>query len=523
MIKPEQLEIPFERPFYRTISPDEIYDADESNLLRFLTEDRRIERKSVGIHAKELGEYLSMWSNTPPDGGLIVIGMSNDGVFEGIHKSSVGHINDLEKAGDIYSPDTRYDTKRIRIQTAKGSPDELLLIRVYYNERKVTRTSCGKAYARRGDSKRKVREDELVELQRDKGEVSFEQEDSVSVYPSAFNLVAINQFATELIKRRNLNLKISLEELLCTRRLGRMVKRKFIPNKALALLFAKDPCVEFPGCKIRFLRFDGTQEGQGEKFNAVKDEILEGSVPELIYKAEKLLEGQLREFSRLGKDGTFQTAPEYPKPAWYEAIVNACCHRSYGLRNQPIFIKLFDDRLEVESPGGFLPFVNPANIEMHHPRNPQLMDAMFYLDYVKCAHEGVRRMRATMEELSLPLPEFSQKETSHASVKVVLRNNIEHRKVWLDSDATAIVGAVIFKQLSTYEKRVINCAAEYKSIGVSQTQRLTGLSWPASKKLLDNLVGRGLLIHKKRDQLDRDPQARYYLRGSEIKPAKGKL
>lgn len=90
-----------------------------------------------------------------------------------------------------------------------------------------------------------------------------------------------------------------------------------------ALLFAKRSPAALPSCFIRFLRFDGETEGTGEKFNAVKDIDVYGNLIALIVGAEKVLDDQLRDFLRLGKDGKFFTAPEYPKPAWYEAIVNA--------------------------------------------------------------------------------------------------------------------------------------------------------------------------------------------------------
>jgi hypothetical protein len=44
------------------------------------------------------------------------------------------------------------------------------------------------------------------------------------------------------------------------------------------------------------------------------------------------------------------------------------------------------------------------------------MDAMFYLQFVRCAHEGTRRIRDSMAELKLPAPEFKQKEVAHALV-----------------------------------------------------------------------------------------------------------
>ena len=289
-----------------------------------------------------------------------------------------------------------------------------------------------------------------------------------------------------------------------------------MPNNACALLFAKDPRKIYPGCKIRFLRFDGDIEGSGEKWNTVKDELIDiGSLPRQIIAIEKVMDAQIRTFNHLGKDGIFYTAPEYPKFAWYEAIVNACVHRSYGLKNMNIFIKMFDNRLEVVSPGGFPPPVTPQNIyEMHQPRNPHLMAAMFYLDFVKCANEGTRRIRDTMAASGLPKPEFEQKEINYALVKVTLRNNIALRKVWVDKDATEIVGAAIFNTLTQDERRVINFIAEMGNISVSQAHRLTGRkTWHSAKKLLVGLKEKGILKDVRNPKLKADPGARYYLKG----------
>jgi ATP-dependent DNA helicase RecG len=297
--------------------------------------------------------------------------------------------------------------------------------------------------------------------------------------------------------------------------MGKLEHAEFVPNTACALLFAKDPRTKFSGCFIRFFRYEQDYEGTGEHYNATKDVWVHGNIPTQIVEAERVLDNQLREFSRLGGNGKFYTAPEYPKPAWYEAIVNACVHRSYGLKTMNIFVKMFDDRLEVESPGGFPPLVTPDNIyDIHKPRNPYLMEALYYLDFVKCAHEGTRRIRAEMANLNLPAPDFKQSGESEGVpvVNVVLRNNVKHRKVWLDSSAAKVVGEALMKQLSLEEVRAINFVAEHKKIGASDVQRLTGRTWPAAKKLLMGLVEKGLLEHQIRTSLDRDPQARFILK-----------
>jgi ATP-dependent DNA helicase RecG len=217
-----------------------------------------------------------------------------------------------------------------------------------------------------------LKEEEIREIQIEKGELSWERELSTQKYPNDFDWKSIQKFADTVVARLELEHTSSVEEVLLLRHLGQNKNEVFFPNKACALLFSRDPADEIPGCRIRFLRFDGKDEGFGEKYNAIKDVWIEGNIPSQLVQVERVVEGQLREFSHLGRDAKFITSPEYPKAAWYEAVVNAVCHRSYNLKNATIFVKMFDDRFEVESPGGFLPFVNPQNIyDQHEPRNPE--------------------------------------------------------------------------------------------------------------------------------------------------------
>ena len=491
----------------------EIYENASVELLIRLKEDRRIERKPPAYQAKYLADYISMFANTKPDGGVIVLGMENDGRVAGCSTITQSRLNELERAGQMYCPDARYESKRIAASNASGKTDFLLLFRVYYREDKVAKTVSGDAYVRLGESKEKLRHDQIRELEIDKGQVEFEQESCGLSYPADFDSELIGQFCDGVRKARRFTQEHRDIEILELRHLGKKTTSGFAPNNACALLFAKDPVAKFAGCKIRFLRFDGEHEGTGEKFNAVKDIPMEGPVPQLIVETEKVIDAQIRDFSRLGPDGKFYTAPEYPKAAWYEAVVNACVHRSYSLRNMNVFVKMFDDRLVIESPGGFPPLVTPENIyNVHHPRNPYLMDAMLYLDFVKAANEGTRRMRDTMSAMNLPVPEFAERDQGYAVVRVTLRNNRKQRKVWVDSDAVSVVGETLSRQLTQHELRVINWIAENKTINVSQVQRLTEKSWPGSRKLLERLVERGILEEVRKPWLQRDPQARFVLR-----------
>ncbi|GGA83448.1 ATP-dependent DNA helicase RecG [Arenimonas soli] len=512
----EETQLSLEFPALRSpdnVTPDELFENPTVELIRGIRESSRFEFKSASYARRDLAEYLGMWANTPPDGGLVILGVSKVGELEGCKFVGAEKINRIEKTGYDLCPDARCEVRRFDFTRADGTSDFLLMLRVRYHPDKVVRTQDRKVFVRKGDSKVELKlPEEIRSLQIDKGEVSFEREASGLRFPDDFESSLVRSFVTSFISARGLDDSHNTPDVLQLAKLGKVSGTKFEPNMACALLLGKDPRDVLPGCRVRFLRFDGETEGSGERWNAIKDIWIDGPVPVLIQETEKALLSQLRDFSRLNKDGKFYTSPEYPRFAWYEAVVNACVHRSYGdgMKNMNIFVKMFDDRLVVESPGAFPPFVTAENIyDVHHPRNPCLMEAMYYLEYVRCAHEGTKRIRDEMMHMELPGPEFMQEQVGHASVRVVLRNNIKQRKVWVDSDVAQLIGVSLAKSLTEQEKRVLNFAAEYGQISVSEAQRLTGRSWPSARNLLAKLAKMGLLVHDHREDVDRDPQARY--------------
>lgn len=503
-----------EAPPSALLTPTEIFQRVNEELLVTLSEDNRLERKPGTCRTALLGQYISMWANTAPDGGVIVVGMADNGAFDGLNELGHERLNKLERCGRTYCPDATGSSKRVPVTNLRGENDFVLVMRVPYMANKVVKTNKGDAFVRRADQKHKLTPDEVRELKADKREISFELEECNLQYPSDFNRSAIHEFTDRIRADKSLDEDHSDEDVLTLMHLGKLVAGDFKANVACALLFADDPRLVAPGCRIRFLRFDGDVEGTGDKWNAVKDIFVEGTVGEIITKTADVISSQVRTFSRLGPKSKFYTQPEYPPTAWYEAVVNACVHRSYGngLRATPVFVKMFDNRLVIESPGPFPPFVTPENIYYsHHPKNPFLMEALRHLEFVKCAHEGTRRMRAVMSQMKLPDPEFRQDQIGHFLVRVTLRNNVDQRKVWVDQDVADMVGAMIAKSLTDNERRFLNFVAEHGEISVSDAQRLAGLTWPMAKKQLMKLVKRGILRHDIRENLDRDPQARFRL------------
>src|SRR5438105_4571557 len=131
-----QLTLTFPEPALPLLTVNEIFENADQALLEKLKEDRRLERKPAGYHAKALGDYFSMFANTKPDGGVIVIGQEDDGTFSGCSKAAPSHINDLERTADNHCPDARFEVKRISVKRPDGAEDYALLIRVFYRHDK---------------------------------------------------------------------------------------------------------------------------------------------------------------------------------------------------------------------------------------------------------------------------------------------------------------------------------------------------------------------------------------------------
>jgi len=105
----------------------------------------------------------------------------------------------------------------------------------------------------------------------------------------------------------------------------------------------------------------------------VKGETSGGSVPRIVQRITDYVETQVKELGFIGDDGLFVSEPEYPRFAGTEAIVNVFVHRSYSQTNRPVFVEMYDDRIEVTSPDDYPAGLSP-NQFFHNPSNPHLFN-----------------------------------------------------------------------------------------------------------------------------------------------------
>lgn len=117
-------------------------------------------------------------------------------------------------------------------------------------------------------------------------------------------------------------------------------------------------------------------------------------------------------------------APEYPEEAVREALTNALIHRDYRLSGR-VSVRIFNDRLEVWSPGGLSLPLSLDELAQHggasFPRNPLLAATARHLGLVEQIGRGIPAIRRSIAgATSLPV----QFHTSQTEVRVVLPSYI---------------------------------------------------------------------------------------------------
>jgi ATP-dependent DNA helicase RecG len=176
------------------------------------------------------------------------------------------------------------------------------------------------------------------------------------------------------------------------------------------------------------------------------------------------------------------TTPEIPAFVWLEAIVNAVTHRSYSLQGDHIRVTLFDDRLEVESPGRLPGPVRIENIRRtRFSRNPRISRTLADLRLVQELNEGMNRMFAEMALAGLPDPVLQQTD---AGFKVTLFNRSDAERDRVRSMIELIPAG--------FGPALDKLFAEGR-LTTGEAADLSGMSLPTVRRHLRTLEAAGLL------------------------------
>ncbi|MCU0318847.1 MAG: putative DNA binding domain-containing protein [Flavobacteriales bacterium] len=178
-----------------------------------------------------------------------------------------------------------------------------------------------------------------------------------------------------------------------------------VPSILGLLTLGLDPTQHIPGAFIQFLRIDGTALGDPIK----NSKRLTGRLADMLTGLENILKLS-NEVAVDIKGGARQLdTPEYPLPALIQIAQNAVLHRTYQGTNAPVRVYWYNDRVEIQNPGGPFGKVNTRNFGepgVTDYRNPELASVLANLGFAQGFGFGIATARQELERNGNPPLEF---------------------------------------------------------------------------------------------------------------------
>jgi len=329
-------------------------------------------------------EALSAFANHP-GGGVMLFGLDEEKDFEVV---GVGDAHRLQEdisslAADSLEPALR---PAFAVELIEGKTVVAVAIPEVPPEQKPcyykTAGLQGGSYIRVGNSNRRMTDYEIFGYVSSRKQSKFDEEIVEGATMDDLDHSKMDSYVKRLrrLRPRAPYIDRQLEQVLKQRRIVREVDSVLRPTLAGLLVFGAYPQEYEPQLVITFLQFYGTTETEktprGKRF--LDNRKFEGTIPEMVEEVVDYALASMRKSSLI--EGLLRRdIPEYPIEAVREAVVNAVAHRDYSqyVRGSYVQIRLFADRLEVQSPGGLYGNVTEETLEDEQStRNRVLMKLM---------------------------------------------------------------------------------------------------------------------------------------------------
>ena len=269
-------------------------------------------------------------------------------------------------------------------------------------------------YIRVGSSNRQASSEIIEELERQYKNISFDSELS---HHTEVDWLNIDSFKSLYQEKTGEPLTAQVLKKLD---LFKTEQTKNLPTNALILLSDDEIRKQFfPYAKIECARFKGTIPG-----NFIDQKTIDENIG---IQAEQAYQFVLRHISEGSVDytGVFRKDRwEYPVIAIREAIRNAVIHRDYSLTGMDIKIAIFDDKLEITSPGKLLPSVDFNDMEAGQSdiRNKVLAPVFKKMGIIEQWGNGLRLIAGELH--NYPEIGFEWKEPGMAFRLSFLKKNV---------------------------------------------------------------------------------------------------
>lgn len=473
-----------EERIQKTIELGESQFREFKSCLEGLPSDKKLrDPKAV---AKDITETLVAFANA--DGGELLVGVENDGIITGLPYQAETISKLLEAPKRNTHPDTPLESLIERQVTLDNKP--ILYFAIEKSTRTIHQTSDGKCLQRKDRENRPV---SAVQLQ-------FEREEQISrEYDRHFvDRAQVFDLDLESINRVSDYLTPGMSPEKCLQYLGLTEYGigMFRLRRAALLLFAKDVSHWHPRCQVRVVRVRGTELKTGRGYNVISDETATGNILELISLAWEKLRPHLVE-TKLTPEAIFKEKVMYPEDACREALINAIAHRNYSIEGQNIEILIFDDRMEVNSPGGLLSTIKIEELTrltgIHESRNAFIARVLRHIGYVRELGEGIRRIFNLMRDADLVPPELHSQPSKFSII-------LHYKSVFSDMDQRWLDG---FKPLKLTREEILIALLGKDGNLLSPQQiynRLNLVDWDVYRSIIEQIQTKGILYNALSEQ-----------------------
>ena len=332
----------------------------------------------------------------------------------------------------------------VQIRTLLVGERELTITAVPEVRGRIVTTPDGRLLRRVGGDSQPIRGDAMGRFVREREHRSGEDEPIALLADEIFSVDAINEALAA--DRRSPVGRVQLVRALTDLGVAVPAPPPLDTNvlRAAVVLFASEPRDLIRGAAVQLVRRVGASAGPGP--TSAREEC-SAPLAATVDCCLRFIADHTRHVEAV-TGSRREILPEYPRAVLREAIVNALAHRDYGLQGSTVDISIWDDRIEIRSPGPLPGHITLDNMRTeHYRRNPRVMRVLKTLGLVEEYGEGIERMYREMESRLLEPPLFS---ATDSSVTVTLYN----RNV-VDVDTQLWLHALDGEDLTVEERRLL--------------------------------------------------------------------
>lgn len=233
-------------------------------------------------------------------------------------------------------------------------------------------------------------------------------------------------------------------------------------------------------------RWNGLDKTSGI-MEALDDKEYSGSLVTLLQDGEKFIKNNTKKRWKKISDGRMEM-PDIPERAALECIVNGLIHRDYLELGSEVHIDIYDDRMEIYSPGGMIDGSFVQNLDTDHVpsrrRNPVIADVFSRMNYMERRGSGFRKIKDDYHRAVNYRPELEPKFYSDTSSFWVILYNLNYhvaidridvgtKKQLLENEKTVVLQE---KQLFQSEKSMKPDKDKTQKLCLRQQTQICGVN-----------------------------------------------